>query len=349
MARFAALDDRFPTAGRGVLTRRTLLASTLATIGTGELFSSVGQLSGRATAAEPAKDEPGRAPTLSLGFGAYALKSFRTEEAIDLVAAAGYDSIELCLLPDFDAAPEKLTAERRQAIRERLAEKSLILSSLMENLVLAVDDAPHQKNLARLNAAFELSHDLGGDEPPLVQTVLGGPAGKWPEVRERFVARLRDWVKAASAAGVTLAVKPHRMNAMSTPAEFVAVAEELGNPASLKMVFDWSHYAYRGLDLDQQLKLARPYLAHVAVKDAIERDGKVEFVLPGAGGPAAGDYVALLQGLIKNGYAGDVSVEVSGQLWRAPGYDPRAALKQSYDFLAAQFTKANIPRKRLKK
>ena len=68
---------------------------------------------------------------------------------------------------------------------------------------------------------------------------------------------------------------------MSEPREAVWLIEQLGKNSSIQMCYDYSHYAFRNLDLKKTIKTALPHLAHVAVKDAMQKDGKVIFVLPG--------------------------------------------------------------------
>jgi hypothetical protein len=49
--------------------------------------------------------------------------------------------------------------------------------------------------------------------------------------------------------------------------------------------------------------------------------------------------------LQQKGYDGAVTVEISGQIFHAPGYDPVAAARFSYNTLAAAFRAAGIERR----
>ncbi len=278
--------------------------------------------------------------TCTLGFGVYGLPKLTTEAAINAVADAGYDSIELYVLADRDLDAGKVSPARRKELRERLNDKGLQLTSLMENLRPLDSEDRHQADLKRLEAACQLARDLNPSDPPAVQTVLGGK--NWEKMRALCAQRLQAWVAVAEKMGVTVAVKPHRGNAMNQPKHAAWLLNELGNPQLLKMWFDYSHYAFRELPMEQMVRQALPITAGVAVKDAVKAGDGVTFALPGKGGTI--DYTKLLKLLYSGGYRGDVCVEVSSAVWKKTEYDPQAALKDCYDHLSSAFAAAGVPR-----
>jgi sugar phosphate isomerase/epimerase len=140
---------------------------------------------------------------------------------------------------------------------------------------------------------------------------------------------------------MTLAIKPHRGGAMSRPSEAIWLIEQLGKPARLRIVYDYSHYAFRDMPLEETVRTALPWTAHIAVKDAVRDGDKVTFALPGAAGF---DYAPLLRQFYRGGYRGDVCCEVSGLVSSQEGYDPAAAAKQCYAALSRAFTAAEVPR-----
>lgn len=277
----------------------------------------------------------------TLGFGTYGLPTWTTEQSIDRVAAAGYDSIELYVLADRDFDSTKIGTSRLQEIRQRLSDKKLQVASLMENLRPADSLDRHRSDLKRLRAACELSKALSPDSPPPVQTIVGGK--NWKQFRELAAKRLQDWARIGQETGVTVAIKPHRGGAMSQPSQAAWLLEKLGHPKFLRMWFDYSHYAFRDLPVADMVKQALPITAGVAVKDAVKKNNKISFALPGEAGTI--DYANLLRLLHNGGYRGDISVEVSSAVWRKPDYDPQAALESSYQHMAAAFRTAKIERK----
>jgi inosose dehydratase len=110
------------------------------------------------------------------------------------------------------------------------------------------------------------------------------------------------------------------------------------------MVYDYSHYAFRDMPLEDTVRTALPYTAHIAVKDAVRDGDEVKFVLPGAGGTP--DHATLLRLFYRGGYRGDVCCEVSSMVSREPGYDPVAAARTCYRNMARAFEEAHVPRAR---
>jgi sugar phosphate isomerase/epimerase len=162
-----------------------------------------------------------------------------------------------------------------------------------------------------------------------LQTVLG--SGDFEKLRPLYEATLKGWAGIAGEHKVVLAIKPHRFGAMTLPSQAVSLIESIKSPW-LKIVYDPSHLMFRGFDIYEELKKAKPYLAHVAIKDAFEKDGKVQFDYPGATGKM--DYKSLFEKLNEMGFHGDVNCEISSMISSKPDYDALKVMKSSYDYLA---------------
>ncbi len=276
-----------------------------------------------------------------LGFGTYGTRGLSTEDAIRLIAANGYDAIELTVTAGWDASPEMMSARRREEVRARLSESGLELTSLMASINPSADALQQQKNMDRLRGSAELGRQLSAGSAPQIQTVLGG--GKWEERRQMFVDRLGEWAELAEETGSVISIKPHRGGAMSRPSQAVWIFKQLGNPRWLRMVYDFSHYIFRDMQLEETIRESARYTNQVVVKDTVRTaDGGTTFVLPGESDNI--DYVRLLRLFQRHGYRGDVSCEVSSAVWRQEGYDPKLAVQTCYRNMSAAFQAAGLRR-----
>lgn len=281
--------------------------------------------------------------TCGLGIGTYGMQALKLDESIRLVADTGFDCVEIVVMKGTPGEPDVVSPENRKNIVKLLKDTDLRLSALMADLALAIDDAKFREHTETLRKIIDLGRDLSPDRPPLVQTVLGGR--DWATVKNQFRDRLAVWQQIAADQKVVLAIKPHRGNAMSRPAEAAWLFGQLGGSPWLRMVYDFSHYAFREPEMTIAGTVAEslPWTAYVASKDAVRQvDGKVVFALPGEGG--AFDHADVVRAFHEGGYRGDFCCEVSAQIWKAPGYDPVAATKAAYRNLSAAFERAGVKR-----
>ena len=91
------------------------------------------------------------------------------------------------------------------------------------------------------------------------------------------------------------------------------------------------------MDMEQTMKLLLPKTKFIHVKDSSGEPAKFQFLLPGEGRT---DYVKYFRLLQKHGWSGPVCVEVSGQIFNKPGFDPIDAAKKCFDALSAALKKA---------
>ncbi|MBC8289406.1 MAG: sugar phosphate isomerase/epimerase [Planctomycetes bacterium] len=313
-----------------ILTRREFVGRT-ATLTTAIATSRLALAEGRA---------PGDTKRMTLGFSTYGMKTLTTERAIDLIADIGYDAVEITVWPGWDAEPSNVDAARRGRLQKQLADRKLKLTSLMEHVYPAADTAQHKKDLERFQGVFQLARDLSGDEPPVVQTVLGG--GRFEDKKNMILERVGDWVELGKKHGIVTCIKPHRGGSVSQPSEGIWILKQLAQPKWARMVYDYSHYIFRDIPFVESIRQSLPYIGHVAIKDTIKKGNGTAFVLPGEAGTI--DFVTLLKELAKGGYTGDISCEVSGMVSGKPGYDPENAVKTCYKNIAPMFKKAGLKR-----
>lgn len=276
----------------------------------------------------------------TLGYSTYGLPNLSAVDAVKLIDSLGYDSIEFTIFSDRSVAPEILSVEDRQTLVAALRKHGLRTTALMENLRPADSAERHVMDCARLERACELATSLQPEKPPMIQTVLG--QRDWGEVRELCAKRMLDWLRIAEKHKVVVGIKPHRGHAMSRPSDAIWLLKKLGDPPWIRMVFDYSHFIFRDMPMEKVIEESLPYTSHIAVKDASDDNGQVNFKLPGESGTI--DYAKLLKKFYDGGYRGDVCVEVSSQVWRQPKYDADQAAKLSYNHMSKAFSDAGIPR-----
>lgn len=279
-----------------------------------------------------------------IAIGTYGLQSMPLAGAIDLIAATGFNAFEITVFPGTTGDPAEFlrTDEQIGAVREQIAGSGLRLSALMADLRPEEDDKKHLEQLSELRTLIELARALAPDDPPLIQTILGGK--DWETSKTLFRDRLADWNRVLADQKGYLSIKPHRSHAMSVPENAVWLLNQLGNPRRLRMVYDFSHYAFLEPErkIDETVAVALPITNYVAVKDAGIVDGKVRFDLVGESGNW--NHADIIKAFYEGGYRGDFCCEVSSQIWRSdPAYDPEAATVTCFKNLKAAFDEAAVP------
>ncbi|WP_397384422.1 sugar phosphate isomerase/epimerase family protein, partial [Prosthecobacter sp.] len=131
-------------------------------------------------------------------------------------------------------------------------------------------------------------------------------------------------------------IKAHVGSAVNSPERLLWLLEQVKSPA-IQVTYDYSHFELQGIDMEESMKLLLPRTKFIHVKDAAGDAAKFQFLLPGEGKT---DYVKYFTALKQHGYQGPVVVEVSGQIFSKPGYEPVAAAKKCYAVLAGALAKA---------
>jgi sugar phosphate isomerase/epimerase len=272
----------------------------------------------------------------SLGFSLYGMKSLPLSEAIKTCADIGFTHVEFALNDGYITEPRVFTTKARQAAVALLAQHKLSLPCLMLNISLTADAAAHAKSLQAIADAGTLALELMPTTPPIIETVVGGKPATWDEQKDGMAAKLADWAIAAEKAKVIIAIKAHIGSAMNSPERVLWMLEQVKSPA-IQVAYDYSHFELQGIDMEHSMKLLLPRTKFIHVKDGKMDGAKFQFLLPGEGST---DYVKYFTLLKQHGYTGPVCVEVSGQIFNKPGFDPVAAAKKSFAALSGALGKA---------
>jgi len=285
-----------------------------------------------------ARSAPPPAERPSLGFSLYGMKSVPLAAALSACAEIGYSHVEPALNPGYPTEPVAFSAASRQAAARQLKELKLGVPCLMVHLNLTADDAAHAKAIELIAAAGQVGRDLSPQQPPSLETVVGGSPSQWDEQKAGMAARLRDWAAAAQAAGTIVAIKAHVGSAVNSPERLLWLLAQVPSPA-VRIAYDYSHFELQGIDMQESMKLLLPRTKFIHVKDTRGDARKFQFLLPGEGRT---DYVQYFRLLRQHGYTGSVCVEVSSQVSNQPGYDPIAAARKSYAALSSAIQKSML-------
>jgi inosose dehydratase len=286
---------------------------------------------------------------VGLGFSLYGMQTLSTEQALRACSEIGFDTTELMVYPGAKSYDELASPEGRLALQNLFNKIPIGLAALGEDLQLVVDEAKHKENLERIKRSGLLFQDLypfwkrtktARPRMPIVVLTLGGKSEEWPTVKGHMVERLQDWAKVGAANGILLAIKAHVGSALHTPQDARWLKDQVGSPW-VKFCYDYSHFFAQGFDMKESMRLMLPDTVFIHAKDAENKDGKVQFLLPGQGKI---NYVEYMKEVKALGYRGSVVVEVSSMIHRRPGYDPMAAAKQAYASLSRAFSEAGVKR-----
>jgi sugar phosphate isomerase/epimerase len=272
---------------------------------------------------------------ISLGFSLYGMKTLSLSDALKTCAEIGYKNVELALNAGFPTEPKVFTAEARKEAAQQLTVLKLDLPCLMVNLSLTADDKAHALNLQNIADAAQVGRDMNAAHPPIMETVCGGKPATWEQQKSGMAERLHSWAETAGKAKTTIAIKAHVGSAVNSPERLLWLLEQVKSPA-IQVTYDYSHFELQGIDMEESMKLLLPRTKFIHVKDSTGEPSKFQFLLPGEGRT---DYVKYFTALKKHGYQGPVVVEVSGQIFSKPGYEPIAAAKQCHGVLAGALAK----------
>lgn len=273
--------------------------------------------------------EPGSVP---LSFSLYGMRDIPVSRAIESLASLGYKGVEFAAVDGFATDPKKCSRALRTEIRKTLNDQKVPLVSVMESFSYSTDAKSLARYPDRIKRASELFRDCSPRGEPLLETIVGGKPGGFARDRDGLVVMLRSWEKPLESAGAKLAIKAHRFQMVNSHALLGDLLKAVDSPR-IVAVFDPSHEPDPTTDCAPALEAVRGRLAFVHIKDVdwkISPQKDAKFALPGRGKL---NWPAFARALRALPFRGPVCVEVSRQIWEAPGYDPLAGARESFAFL----------------
>lgn len=277
---------------------------------------------------------------MKLAYGNYGMPQVPVLTMIDDVTAMGYDGLEWCAAPGYPTAPDQLAPRERQAAAQKLTDANLPIASIMiaKVRVWEPDAQRHASNLDYLRSVLTLRQDLGARVE--ISSTLGGQMDAWERERETLAACVADWAARCAEFDADFAFEPHVGGLVNSPERAKWLLEWVAHPR-LRLNFDYSHFELLDIPLQSAIDALIPFATGIHVKDVQGRPPDFRFLLPGEGTLDYADYFTRLQHANYNGF---VTVEISGQIFNAPGYEPHKAARFAYEHLAHAFAEAAIVR-----
>ncbi|MFZ5829743.1 MAG: sugar phosphate isomerase/epimerase family protein [Planctomycetota bacterium] len=278
-------------------------------------------------------------PNMRFSYSSNAYMRFSVEETIRRIAAIGYEGLEL--LADVPHAwPAGLLPERKQAIRDTLAEHGLRIANINGFMMNAVADPrqpywhpswiepdPHYRAIRREHTrrALKLARELGA---PSIQTEPGGPleAGQsWNDAAALFYEELMPCLDDAATAEVLLLIEPEPGLLIETFEQYLEFVGRIDSPW-IGLNFDIGHAFCVGQDPVDWIGKMAGHTRHYHLED-IAASRKHAHLIPGRG---AIDIPGVLRAIEDTGYSGWVTVELYPYI-----DDPDAAGREALEFVRA--------------
>jgi sugar phosphate isomerase/epimerase len=252
---------------------------------------------------------------MQFGFSTNAFRDHSLETAIELLAEAGYDGVEL-LFDEPHLYPTTATESRLADVRESLADADIEVSNCNAFMLTAIEDFHHPSFVEPDPDYRQLRIDYTADalevaaalDQEYISVEPGGPvpenrSRQWAE--DRFVEALRELVPVAEETGVDLLVEPEPDLLVETTEEFLAIVDRLDSDA-VGCNFDAGHLYCVGEDPADSVERLDAYTRHYHLED-IPADRQHEHTQLGDG---AMDIDGFLTAVEASGYDGYVTVEL---------------------------------------
>ncbi|MDF9746766.1 sugar phosphate isomerase/epimerase family protein [Natrinema salsiterrestre] len=252
---------------------------------------------------------------MQFGFSTNAFREYQLEDAIEAVADAGYDGVEI-LLDEPHLYPPDCSREEIERVADVLERHDIAVSNGNAFMLTAIEDFHHpsyievdegyrQKRIDYTLAALETAADLG---LPYISIEPGGPIpeGKSREwAMDTFVDSLERVVPRAEELGVDLLVEPEPDLLIETADELLALLERVDSER-VRCNFDAGHFYCVGEDPAELVDPLWEHTSHYHLED-IPADRSHEHTRLGDG---AMEIDAFLGELETRGYDGFVTVEL---------------------------------------
>jgi sugar phosphate isomerase/epimerase len=270
---------------------------------------------------------------IRLGYGTYGMKAVDPFEAVRGLKEIGFDAIEIAATNGWPTAPPVFGLSERKRLVALFQELNLPHPVMLIQAAPCVEGDERAAMLGEFEDLCVLARDLnfeGGSS--VITSTMGGRAPDWDTEKETIAGYLVELADIAKKYDVIYAIEPHVGGAFDTPEKAVWMMRHTEHP-NLKLNYDYSHFWVQDRSLEESTRDCLPDAVHIHIKDGRMEDGKVKFLLPGEGELDLAKYLRTMGGVRDD--LPPVTVEVSGHVWNADGYDPWKAARFCFEELNA--------------
>ncbi|ELZ01991.1 sugar phosphate isomerase/epimerase family protein [Natrialba asiatica] len=252
---------------------------------------------------------------MQFGFSTNAFREYQLEDAIEELADAGYDGVEI-LLDEPHLYPPNATEDEIARVRTVLDDNDIAISNANAFMLTAIEDFHHpsfiepdedyrRERIDYTLAALDTAAELGA---PHISIEPGGPIpeGKSREwATDAFVDGLREVAERAEAVGVDVMVEPEPDLLIETSDEFFDLVARIDSER-VRCNFDAGHLYCVGEDPTALVADLDEFTTHYHLED-IPADRRHEHTQLGEGSM---DIDGFLGELDDRGYDGFVTIEL---------------------------------------
>ena len=252
---------------------------------------------------------------MNFGFSTNAFREYGLLDAIDVLADAGYDGVEL-LFDEPHLYPPDTDENDAQAVLDHLDGRGLEVSNCNAFMLTAIEDFHHPSYIEedteyrqqRIDYTREALRVAGLLDAEYISIEPGGPL---PEGRSRrwgmetFAQSLREVVPTAERLGVDLLVEPEPDLLIETTDQFLDFLDRVDSDV-VGCNFDAGHLFCVGEDPAEQVETLAEYTQHYHLED-IPADRSHEHTQLGEGAMDIGGFLSAVK---DSGYDGFVTVEL---------------------------------------
>ena len=242
---------------------------------------------------------------MGVGFHSSFLRRHPLDTAIDKVAAAGYDAIELNAEGLHVHVSPGLSGEERKRLKLRAADAGLAISAVAAHANMVEPDTERRRdNLAYVLGCIDLAADVGAPVAHLLSGNLS-PGVPSDDAWAWLVQGVARCIERGQATGVRVGFEPVVNQFVCNVAGLWELMRTL-EPLTLYVNFDPSHYQVHGDDPVAAVRTFGARTVHVHVKDAMGTPGNFQFPPLGQGDV---DFQGVIAALNETKYQGFLSVE----------------------------------------